>query len=122
MYTVFCLLEGETVPFPVEIDETKSVGGLKKSIKEERPDVDVVAVKLELYRIDVDASNLQKAIKYVETLAPSLITADRLNPTQKLNKDLPSGPLDDQIHILVRVPEGESFNSLSCRDFDAIMI
>src|SRR5258706_7335916 len=122
MYTIFCLLEGETKPFPVRIDESQFVGDLKDRITEKRLDVDVVAVKLELYRIDVDASDLQKAIKDVETLAPRLIPTDRLNPTQKLNKVFPSGPLDDQIHILVRVPEGESFSSRPARDVAEIVL
>src|SRR5258706_5380539 len=122
MYTVFCLLEGETVHFPVEIDETKSVGGLKKSIKEERPDVDVVAVKLELYQIDVDASDLQKAIKDVETLAPKLIPTDRLNPTLDLSDIFPEGVPRKKIHFLVRVPNGESFSSRPARDVAEIVL
>ncbi len=89
MYTIFCLLEGEMVPFPVRIDESQFVGDLKNRIREKRPDVDVVAIKLELYRIDVDASNLQKAIKDIETLAPSLIPTNRLNPTLDLKDVFP---------------------------------
>src|SRR5258706_1182614 len=122
MYTIFCLLEGDMVPFAVRIDESQFVGDLKKSIREEMSDVHVEARKLELHRIDVDASDLQKAIKDVETLAPRLIPTDRLNPTQKLNKVFPSGPLDDQIHILVRVPEGESFSSMPARDVAEIVL
>jgi len=77
------------VPFPVRIDESQFVGDLKNRIREKRPDVDVVAIKLELYRIDVDASNLQKAIKDIETLAPSLIPTNRLNPTLDLKDVFP---------------------------------
>ena len=121
MYTIFCLLEGESVSFPVEIDETKSVGVLKDHIKEKMSAVHVEAHKLELYRIDVDASDEQKAIKDVETLAQTLIPTDRLNPTQKLNKVFPSGAPDDQIHILVQVPEGES-SSRPARDVAEIVL
>ncbi len=98
-------------PFPVRIDESQFVGDLKDRITEKRPDVDVVAVKLELYRIDVDASDLQKAIKDVETLAPRLIPTDRLNPTLDLKDVFPEGVRRKRIHILVRVPECESFSS-----------
>src|SRR5258706_10973706 len=104
MYTIFCLLEGETNPFPVRIDESQFVGDLKKSIKEERSVILVEALELELYRIDVDASDLQKAIKDVETLAPRLIPTDRLNPTLDLKDVFPEGVRRKRIHILVRVP------------------
>jgi len=109
-------------PFPVRIDESQFVGDLKDRITEKRPDVDVVAVKLELYRIDVDASDLQKAIKDVETLAPSLITADRLNPTLDLKDVFPEGVRRKRIHILVRVPKGEPFSSRPARDVAEIVL
>src|SRR5258706_15428122 len=122
MYTIFCLLEGEMDPFPVRIDESQFVGDLKDRITEERPDVDVVAVKLELYRIDVDASDLQKAIKDVETLAPRLIPTDRLNPTLDLNDIFPEGVPRKKIHFLVRVPNAESFSSRPARDVAEIVL
>jgi len=98
------------------------VDDLKKSIKEERPDVDVVAVKLELYGIDVDASDLQKAIKDVETLARALIPTDTLNPTLDLKDVFPEGVPRKKIHILVRVPNGESFSSRPARDVAEIVL
>ena len=122
MYTIFCLLKGETIPFSVRIGESQSVDDLKDRIKEKRSVILVEALELELYRIDVDASDLQKAIKDVETLAQTLIPTDRLNPTLKLNKVFPSGAPDDQIHILVRVPEGESFSSRPARDVVEIVL
>ena len=98
------------------------MGDLKDRITEKRLDVDVVAVKLELYRIDVDASDLQKAIKDVETLAPRLIPTDRLNPTLDLKDVFPEGVRRKRIHILVRVPEGESFSSRPARDVAEIVL
>src|SRR5258706_14590663 len=122
MYTIFCLLEGETNPFPVRIDESQFVGDLKKSIKEERSVILVEALELELYQIDVDASDLQKAIKDVETLAPKLIPTDRLNPTLDLSDIYPEGVPRTKIHFLVRVPNGESFSSRPARDVAEIVL
>src|SRR5258706_11614449 len=122
MYTIFCLLDGEMVPFPVRLDESQFRGDLKKSIREEMSDVHVEARKLELHRMDVGASDLQKAIKDVETLAPRLIPADRLNPTLDLKDVFPEGVPRKKIHILVRVPEGESFSSRPARDVAEIVL
>ena len=44
MYKLFCIVNGESTPFPVDVDENKTVGDLKKFIKEEtEPDLDGVA-------------------------------------------------------------------------------
>ncbi|CAK4181551.1 unnamed protein product [Aphanomyces euteiches] len=51
MLTLFCVVVGEGRPFPVEIDADKSVGILKKKIKEEIK-YDGRADELQLYRVD----------------------------------------------------------------------
>jgi len=85
---------------------------LKDKIKRESPELDDLATKmLDLYRIDVDTSNEQHAIKEVETLAQTLRRTDRLTPTWRLNRVFPSGAPADRILILVKLPEGESMDS-----------
>ena len=95
---------------------------LKDHIKEKMSVILVGALKLELYRIDVDASDLQKAIKDVETLARALIPTDTLNPTLDLKDVFPEGVPRKKIHILVRVPNGESFSSRPARDVAEIVL
>ncbi|KAH9137221.1 hypothetical protein AeRB84_017936, partial [Aphanomyces euteiches] len=51
MLTLFCVVVGEGRPFPVEIDADKSVGILKKKIKEEK-EYKFPADELQLYRVD----------------------------------------------------------------------
>ncbi|KAF0701551.1 Aste57867_8005 [Aphanomyces stellatus] len=53
MPTLYCVVVGEGRPFPVEIDAEKTVGILKKKIKEENKNtISCDAKELELYRVD----------------------------------------------------------------------
>jgi hypothetical protein len=45
LLTLFCLVDGEPTPFPVKIESTETIGGLKKAIKDEKtPRFDDVVV------------------------------------------------------------------------------
>src|SRR5258706_4934014 len=114
MYTIFCLLKGETVPFPVEIDETKSVGVLKDHIKEEMSAVDVEARKLELYHVNIkfDESHEERHIAQAnEVLQGSTRQPLRLWLTlSKIAEGFPEG----ELHILIQLPPGESIHSRAC--------
>ena len=95
---------------------------LKDHIKEKMSVVDVEACKLELYQINVDASDEQKAIKDIETLAQYLSPTKRLNSTLDLKDVFPEGVPRRKIHFLVRVPKGESFSSRPARDVAEIVL
>ncbi|KAF9095501.1 hypothetical protein BGX27_001265 [Mortierella sp. AM989] len=55
LLTLFCLVDGEDSPFPVKIESTESIGGLKKAIKAEIPDTfnGVDAKDLTLWRVSI---------------------------------------------------------------------
>jgi hypothetical protein len=53
-FAFWCLIDGEKRPFPIDIPANKSVGHLKKFIKNENPDdfANIGARKLTLYYVD----------------------------------------------------------------------
>ena len=114
-YIIWCIIVGETIPFPVNIDETQSVGELKHAIKEEiAPRLNAFPVhQLTLYKIDAkyDETNYENGVESVEP-----------NQDQKLGFQLRklsavfglAGPSDDKIHILVEPPAGESIKVTVC--------
>jgi len=114
MYTVFCLLEGESDPFSVKIIETQSVNSLKKEIKKEA----LVAVDdnhLDLYHVNLeyDASDEQKHITQANEILQGLSNHKPLpNPLLKLStiEGFPKG----FIHILVKLPPSGSIQSRAC--------
>ncbi|KAI1299061.1 hypothetical protein EDD11_006559 [Mortierella claussenii] len=52
---LFCLVDGESTPFPIEIESTKTFGDLKKAIKAEKANdfSDVDADKLKLWKVSI---------------------------------------------------------------------
>jgi Crinkler effector protein N-terminal domain len=57
-YTILCILIDGTTPFPVTIDETRSVGELKAIKKKKEPELDAFAADaLTLYKVDIDGSD-----------------------------------------------------------------
>ena len=114
-YTVTCAISGDKDIFSVKINSDELVSELKHKIKLESPELGGLAANtLSLYRIDVDASNKQRAIHEVKTIAQNLRITDRLNPVSKLNMVFPSGIPGGKVHILVKIPEGESIDSTAC--------
>ena len=106
VYKINCIIPNGRPEFPVKIGKNESVGELKDAIKQKMaPNLNAFdAPTLNLYRIDVDASDEKKAIEEVKTLA----LANRLNTSWKLSRVFPSVPPDGEIHILVKLPEGGS--------------
>ena len=108
MYTIWCIVVGDTTPFSVKIDETKSVDALKKAIKKETKPMFKAfdADRLTLYKIDA---------KYDEATYENEVESVKPNQDQKLGSPLrklsavfgQTGPDDDKIHILVEHPAGE---------------
>ena len=77
LLTIWCAILGSPYIFSVDIEADKTVYQLKIKIKENSPELKDIAPKtLSLYRIDVDVSDEQQAIRNVETLAPTLTSAD----------------------------------------------
>ena len=99
IYTIFCIVVGEDVSFPVEIEKSKTVGQLKDDIKKKNSRLaDFNALDLILYRVDLpDDDNLEHNVK--ETLRGRL---DPLKPSKKWVAIYPDGLQEDTVHILVQ--------------------
>jgi len=112
IYTVFCLVAGEDVSFPVEIDKNKTVDQLKKLIKEERGDLfaNIASNFLDLYHVDLpDDDDLDQNVNKELERKPKA-----LKPTEKLAKIFKDGPIEEKVHIIVQPPRsGKSTYRLS---------
>jgi len=109
MYTIWCIVVGETTPFSVEIDETKSVDALKKAIKKEKKPMfkAFAADRLTLYKINVPFEGSGKHLETVQEIYQNLSEQTSLGPWIQLSTiegEFPPGML----HILVKPPAGES--------------
>jgi len=118
MCTIFCLLEGENDPFPVEISDTQSVGSLKEEIKKKKS-VALVAVdanRLKLYHVNLeyDVSDEQEHVTRANEILQGLTNHKPLsNPLLKLST-IEENFTDGLIHILVQLPPSESIHSRAC--------
>jgi Crinkler effector protein N-terminal domain len=109
-YILFCVVIGETTPFPVTIGGTQSVGELKGAIKKKaEPELDAFdAHTLILYRIDVDGPNKHEYISKMQEVFQNPSSNAELGPFDKLRDHYqPPGPPDQMVHILVQPPRGE---------------
>ena len=107
-YTLCCIVFGESHPFPVDINETLTVGHLKKLIKEERPSLVDDATRLTLYQVEIKLSDDGAYIEEVNE--QSMSDVNKLNPWHELSDAFQSpGPLKGNIHIIIRLP-GESID------------
>jgi hypothetical protein len=108
-YEIFCIIPGGNPAFSVKIDETETVGHLKKEIKAQNGQTlaTVDAVALTLYRIEVDGSNEELYIEEVKRLAQDLSILPKLQVVDKLAEVFASSaPNRQKIHILVKPPKG----------------
>jgi len=114
MYTIWCIVVGETIPFSVEVHQTETVDELKDHIKKEtKPTFDAFdADQLTLYKIDVDATDKNTYIKIVQDISQDLSDtekATKLDALDELSEVFGTmGPPKKSIHILVECPAGES--------------
>src|SRR5258708_3115374 len=95
--------------FPIEIAESKTVGGLKKAIKEEKkPEFDHVAAdSLDLWKVSIpDDRNLKENIGKLD-----FDDEQPLSPMAKLSKVFADAPEEMHLHIVVRVPPAGELNN-----------
>jgi hypothetical protein len=117
MYNIVCLLQGRSDPFPVNIDETQTVGHLKKEIRKENSEalaaVDAVELKLYYINITSDEPNKQNYTKQVDNIFQNLSECKPLDPLNKLSK-IEKGFPKGRVHIFVPLPPGESIHPRTC--------
>ena len=117
LYKIFCIIPGHHAAFSVDIKKTRKVDCLKKKIKKENAHAlaTIDATGLTLYQINIDVSDEEKYVEEVKTLAQKLNTLKPLNIVKPLEEVFsPSGPRENRIHILVKLPEGEALDSRVC--------
>ncbi|KAF9984705.1 hypothetical protein BGZ65_012828 [Modicella reniformis] len=101
--TLFCLAEGETTSFPVEVDPTKTVDHLKELIKTKKsPEFDDFAAdKLTLWRVSLPVvpKKDRKAISLADVLMK-----EELDETDDISDVFEEKPPKKTIHIIVQRP------------------
>ena len=115
-YHVKCFLIGEAETFLVPIDPNALVGSLKIEIKKTRhPTLDNIdPYGLRLYLAEIDHPlNMQERIDKLIQASQNL---DKCKALVDIEQDLPEilgGGVQGQ-YIIVRIPDGESFNLRAC--------
>jgi len=116
MYKLFCAILGErTDSFPINIDESQTVGDLKGQIKKENAQllISIDARTLILYKVDIDiAVNNAAYQQVIEQISDKMVTTPMeplINPSQTLSDIFgQSTPAGRRINILVERPPGQS--------------
>jgi Crinkler effector protein N-terminal domain len=108
LYTLVCIVIGETNPFVVDINEDRLVAHLKKAIKKEAEHAlgAFDAHTLTLYQVHLNPKEEEYHKKLQEAFRnPS--KNKELDPLDELKDVFPTGPTRRMIQILVQPPEGE---------------
>jgi hypothetical protein len=98
IYTVFCVVVGDYIPFPIEIEKSKTVGWLKGLIKQEMSKLfaDIDSNSLNLYHVDIaDDRQLVAKVKAYP------LDDSNLRPTRLLTSIFPAPPKPDTVHFIV---------------------
>ncbi|KAF9397540.1 hypothetical protein BGX21_008749, partial [Mortierella sp. AD011] len=102
--TLFCIIEGDSVAFPVDIPSQKTVGHLKKAIhKEKSNDLQHVdADKLILFHVSIADEGNPVHLENVESKAPLIKSTDEISEV------FGTAPAKKTIHIIVQLPTTSS--------------
>ena len=100
--TLFCIVQGTSTPFPVDIDSNLSVGHLKDAIKAKKPNdfAGIDADRLRLWKVEIPAD--RDDLIQGQTLQDN----DQLQPTRYLDEYWTVTPKRRHIHVIVEVPTG----------------
>lgn len=100
---LFCVVDGESTPFPVEIESAKTVGQLKDAIKEKKsPEFDDIAAdKLTLWRVSITLGPLKDRKPIILSKVES---ATELDPGNDISDDFEETPPKKTIHVIVQRP------------------
>ena len=97
LYKLFCLIENSSTAFSVTIVATETVDDLKKRIKDEKSNAlqNVDADQLKLWKVEIPDDQ--------EIDFSSLAPEDELKPTRRINRYWEATPLEDHIHVCIRI-------------------
>ncbi|KAF9322726.1 hypothetical protein BG006_002104, partial [Podila minutissima] len=101
--SLFCLVDGESTPFPVEIESTKTIGDLKKAIKDDNAIAfaDVDAKMLTLWRVSIPVLPKKERKNISLVNVPS---KEELDETDDVSDVFKETPPKKTIHIIVQRP------------------
>ncbi|KAF9982498.1 hypothetical protein BGZ65_002801 [Modicella reniformis] len=108
---IFCVIEGQTTPFLVEIESTKTVSHLKDFIWAKIPEFkDIAAHHLTLWRVSIPAGGLTTLLDTLQDkneLLDSLPDKNKtkLDPFAKISKVFGAELPEYTIHIFVQPPQ-----------------
>jgi hypothetical protein len=126
-YKLFCFIPGDKCEFPVDIDETQTVGDLKKKIKEEKAlKLNAFdAAELTLYKVNVDISSQDTRRTILKAISNNTYGFDpqkeELAPSWKISEYFEKDS-DKTIDVLVELPPGEPIHSRACGDVAETML
>ncbi|KAF9202673.1 hypothetical protein BGZ59_002058, partial [Podila verticillata] len=97
--SLFCLVDGESTPFPVEIESTKTIGDLKRAIKDDNSIAfaDVDAKMLTLWHVSIPVLP-KKDLKEISLAEEELDEKDDVSDVFK------ETPPKKTIHVIVQRP------------------
>jgi hypothetical protein len=99
--TLFCLVQGASTAFPVDIDSSLTVGHLKDAIKAKKaPEFDSwAAYRLRLWKVEIpdDRDDLIQG--------QALQDNNQLLPTRRLVRYWTDTPPSEHIHVIIKLPE-----------------
>ena len=113
-FEINCFLEGEEGPFPVDINDTMTVGALQKLIKEvKRHSLATIETNtLALYQVNLDEDEGTIIKNEFEAITKKESHVPKLRPSYVLSKyfGVPNRPTKSMVHVLVICPEGECYS------------
>ena len=113
---IFCVIEGETTSFPVEIESTKTVGHLKDAIKAKKSNYfeKIDADDLTLWRVSIPI--LPKKDRKAISLA-DVSSKEELDEATKLSNIFDAELPEETIHIIVQPPQSGNATHYSMQAF-----
>jgi len=104
LYTIFCVIVDENIPFSVEIRSDATVDKLKDAIKaKKQPDLDRYAANnLKLFKVEISTvakGTIQEKVAMIES-------PEEMDPTFDLRDYYNTAPPKKTIHVLVQSPPG----------------
>ena len=113
IYTIFCIINGDDIPFHVDIESNETVGHLKDKIKEKKANrlrtVDAKDLKLYQTEVPVDDAT-EENVKQIMSKGQSPLDT----MTKELGELFGATPPKKRIHIIVQTPtSGELYNGIT---------
>ncbi|KAG0069968.1 hypothetical protein BGZ92_004574, partial [Podila epicladia] len=98
-----CVVDGESISFPVKIESTETIGDLKDAIKTAlSPQFDDIAAKdLTLWRVSISLVPLKDRKPII---LKQIDSAEELDPGNDISDEFEERPPKKTIHIIVQRP------------------